>query len=322
MNNTMPHCGGAALERALRFVQECRAVSPTGNYPHVGDLQWWCRDGSLDDQECWHFWQDQQQRDIALAIVTEYEIQYFLHPLVREDAALYNEVRHWARQRAAQLAGAEGRRRYEIAEEAAEDEPERCALLERNGCTRRVWYHLRYYRELDLLPAAPVLPEGYIIRHVYGEAEVVARAALHRDSFFPYTSRSYEEATTSYLGAMRMPGYDPALDLVVVAPDKTLAAGCICWLDERNRVGLFEPVGTHPEYRRQGLATALMWEGLRRLYECGVRAALVAADHPGDVGKSIFPREFTSARFIYERVGFHLLRRVYMYLCKFGEDQQ
>jgi GNAT superfamily N-acetyltransferase len=48
-----------------------------------------------------------------------------------------------------------------------------------------------------------------------------------------------------------------------------------------NRVGLFEPVGTRPQFRRQGLATALMLGGLQRLRERGMQAALVTGDHPG-----------------------------------------
>jgi GNAT superfamily N-acetyltransferase len=110
-----------------------------------------------------------------------------------------------------------------------------------------------------------------------------------------------------------MPGYDQELDLVIVAPDGTLAAGCLCWLDARNQVGLFEPVGTRPAYRRRGLASALMAEGLRRLAARGATAALVTAVHPGahDDGANLPPD--SAGRFVYERAGFRPLRRVYLY---------
>jgi len=107
-----------------------------------------------------------------------------------------------------------------------------------------------------------------------------------------------------------MPQYDPQLDLMVMAPDGTPAAGCICWVDPVNRVGLFEPVGTRPQFRRQGLATALMLGGLQRLRERGIQVALVIGAHPGKEEKST---EFTSSRFVYEAVGFQLLRRLYTY---------
>jgi mycothiol synthase len=35
--------------------------------------------------------------------------------------------------------------------------------------------------------------------------------------------------------------------------------------DDVNRLGIFEPVCSHPEHRRRGLARALMLEGLQRL---------------------------------------------------------
>ena len=49
------HHGGAALRRAMAFVAACRSAEPLGEYPHVGDLQWWCRTGALDDLALWRF---------------------------------------------------------------------------------------------------------------------------------------------------------------------------------------------------------------------------------------------------------------------------
>ena len=46
--------------------------------------------------------------------------------------------------------------------------------------------------------------------------------------------------------------YRSDLDCVVEAPDGTFAAYVLCWYDEDNGVGEFEPVGTHPDYRRRG----------------------------------------------------------------------
>ncbi len=54
-----------------------------------------------------------------------------------------------------------------------------------------------------------------------------------------------------------------------MAPDGTYAACCIVWHDEVNRVGHLEPLGTHPDYRRMGLATQIQFEGMRRLQTLG-----------------------------------------------------
>lgn len=133
---------------------------------------------------------------------------------------------------------------------------------------------------------------------------------MQRDAFSPGGSKTYEEGTLRQLAVMKMPYYDPQLDLMIMAPDGTPAAGCICWEDPVNRVALFEPVGTRPQFRRQGLATALMLGGLQRLRERGMQAAVVLAVHPGKEENST---EFTSSRFVFEGVGFQLQRRIYRY---------
>ena len=51
-----------------------------------------------------------------------------------------------------------------------------------------------------------------------------------------------------------------ALDLVVVDASGTVAAFCTLWCDAANRVGLVEPVGCDPRFRRRGL----MPQGWRR----------------------------------------------------------
>lgn len=65
------------------------------------------------------------------------------------------------------------------------------------------------------------------------------------------------------------PSFRPDLDLVAQAADGSFAAYVGVPYDEANRRGIFEPVCTHPNHRRRGLARALMIEGLRRLQAIG-----------------------------------------------------
>jgi mycothiol synthase len=53
---------------------------------------------------------------------------------------------------------------------------------------------------------------------------------------------------------MDRPGYDPERAIVAVAPDGRIAASTMYWTDSRNGLGLFEPVGTHRDFRRRGRA--------------------------------------------------------------------
>jgi mycothiol synthase len=89
---------------------------------------------------------------------------------------------------------------------------------------------------------------------------------------------------------------------VAVAPDGAFASYCICWLDRANWTGEFEPVGTRPAFRGQGIGKVLMLEGLRRLKAHGARTAIVysVGDNVASVG-------------LYTSVGFQTLTRNYYY---------
>jgi GNAT superfamily N-acetyltransferase len=305
--------GGSALVEAMSFVTICRSRDPHNDYPHIGDLQWWCRDGSLDNQQNWRFWYLDTGEALALGIVAGHEIICLLHPDFRTRER-YRMVHQWAVQRVKERAEQQGERQYEIWEQAwgiaTGDDLEVERFLEREGFERQDLSYLCYRRSLIEPAPAPVLPTGWTLRPITGEAEAEMRAALQHDAFFRGGDTAYEEATMRQRAVMRMPQYDPQLDLMIIAPDGTPAAGCICWVDPVNHVGLFEPVGTRPQYRRQGLATALMLGGLERLRERGMQAALVIGEHPGTEEKST---EFTSSRFVYEAVGFQVLCRTHLY---------
>ena len=108
------------------------------------------------------------------------------------------------------------------------------------------------------------LPDGYRIRSVSGPDEVEARMTVHRAAFAPskMTVEKYERLTT-------LPHYRFEDDLVVEAPDGSLAAFAMAWWDPIARVGEYEPVGTHPDHRRRGLGRALLTHGLRRYRDLG-----------------------------------------------------
>lgn len=72
-------------------------------------------------------------------------------------------------------------------------------------------------------------------------------------------------------------GYRSDLDVKALAGE-TIVAGCICWLDEVDGCGELEPVGTHPDHRRQGLAAACIARALRALRDHGAAMAYVRPD--------------------------------------------
>ncbi|RZU45410.1 acetyltransferase (GNAT) family protein [Streptomyces sp. BK022] len=140
----------------------------------------------------------------------------------------------------------------------------------------------------------PVLPPGFRFRTA-GEAGPRAAVRAHVDAWSPspYTARSYE-------GVRRTAAYRADLHVLVEAPDGTMAASTIMWLDHMNRTVEFEPVGTHPAYRRLGLARAMMLHGMRLARAAGAtHATVVCLGAPGH------PR----ARGLYRGLGFRELSR-------------
>ena len=140
----------------------------------------------------------------------------------------------------------------------------------------------------------PVLPDGFRFRTA-DEAGPQAVVRAHVDAWVgtAYTAQSYQDVrqTAAYRGD---------LHVLVEAPDATMAASTIMWLDEANKSAEFEPVGTHPGYRRLGLARAMMLHGMHRAREAGAThmtvACLGAPGHP-------------AARGLYYGLGFRELSR-------------
>lgn len=152
---------------------------------------------------------------------------------------------------------------------AFEDDAERREALARHGFTEPGKPMHFLVRDLAEPPELPELPEGFRCRTVVAD-DVPERVSIHREVWAPsrVTESSYAQVRAAW-------PYRESLDCVVEAPDGRFAAYCLCWPDDENRVGEFEPVGTRPEFRRRGLGAAVCTFALRRLYEEGGRQAIV-----------------------------------------------
>ena len=129
-----------------------------------------------------------------------------------------------------------------------------------------------------------LLPDGYRIRSLAGPEEIPARVDVHRAAFTPskLTVEKYERL-------LALPHYRLEDDLVVEAPDGSLAAFAMAWWDPDGRVGEFEPVGTHPDHQRRGLSRALLTFGMRRYADCGARVVQVYSDAANEASEAAYP---------------------------------
>jgi Acetyltransferases len=121
--------------------------------------------------------------------------------------------------------------------------------------------------------ADPELPPGFNIRPILGMNEAEAVATMHRAAF-----GTQYMTTEQRLIIMNTSSYDPSMDLVVVAPDGTIAAYCTCSVNNQTKIGFTDPVATHPNYQHMGLARALLFTGFRLLKERGMTSAHLGTD--------------------------------------------
>ena len=72
--------------------------------------------------------------------------------------------------------------------------------------------------------------------------------------------------------------YDESLDISVVTDKGVGAAFATMWYDSKNQIGILEPVGTHPDYRKLGLAKSAIYRGCNEILKRGAKAVYVGSD--------------------------------------------
>ncbi len=166
-------------------------------------------------------------------------------------------------------------------------------ILQLSGYAPSADFYTLFAYELPADLPEPRLPAGFTLRHVAGDEDLEPRVTVHRAAFHP--SRL---TIAKHKAVMASPTYRTALDLVVEAPESGFAAYCIVWYDPENQIGLFEPVGCHPDYQRRGLGRAIMFAGLRALQQLGARR-----------GEVLSTRDNSPGAYLYQACGFRAIDR-------------
>lgn len=133
------------------------------------------------------------------------------------------------------------------------------------------------------------LPEGYTIRNAVIEKDFLKYREVQK-TVFPHVKSMSLELLQLYSTASF---YKEDLDIAAIDPNGEFAAFCTARIDPISRIAELEPVGTHPDHRKLGLAKAVVCESLKRLekYQPSAVVILGAATTEG-------------ARRLYESVGF------------------
>ena len=250
------------LARLIAFLPVARPANRVRDYPGATNLREMLCQPELQTRT--RLWFDQHDQLLACALVDAYSNLLFDYRPDANSQELEEAIMQWG-----VACGA-----LPLDAVCREDDVERMAWLTRHGFQPQAMRTLHFIRSLnDPIPDSQP-PPGFSIRSVAGESEIEALVALHRAAFGT-DNMTIEERRAMMSG----PDYDPALDLVVVAPDGRLAGFCVCGIPREENAatgrneGYTDPIGVHPDFQKQRLAHALLLTGLHLLREGGLAYA-------------------------------------------------
>lgn len=292
-----PFAGESDLRLLVAFAQDATAARwPRSTYWHAGDIVWQAfdlvRHETVEDIYLWF------DRD-ALAGFVLFEppltFEFDVRPGVALDGPLLAQMLTWAESHRRQLldvGDGDVPRAYgmfgqgTVATTALESDGERIAALEHRGYASVERHSICYARSLDRSIPGSRLPENMHVRHA-SDADLEERVDLHRDAWSVWGSSN--ATVDNYRRLRAAPVYDQELDVVVEGERGNLVSYCICWVDPRNGVATFEPVGTRPGFTGRGLAREAIFEALRRLRARGVHTALVGTASINERALRLYP---------------------------------
>jgi mycothiol synthase len=265
-----PYRGGSEARALFELLLAYRADERVDPWPSLRELRAHWSDESAQALARTRLWRDPNHELLAFATLWDGSVLlYALRPYAPAESLL-EAILAWA-SAAIQSGMPAASRETALYVPARDDDPTTRAMLERYGFGHEEWCTLRMARPL-FVPLPEAQPAAHFaIRPLQGLAEAEAHVALQRAIFGP---SAIDLAERRALMADR--DYLPALDLVAVAPDGTLAAFMLGWLSReenqrcRPTFGWVDLLGTRPEYRRQGLAGALLLRGLQTMREAGI----------------------------------------------------
>jgi ribosomal protein S18 acetylase RimI-like enzyme len=287
------------------LLMDGRARAGDWRYAHVGELAWnyFMVACHLDPRQHICLWHDDRGKLAGFALLGEDpSLDWQVLP-EHQWSGIEKEALAWAESSVAGLRRDDPSRwGGALGAGARQDDARRITFLEQHGFRYSGEFaEVNMIRSLEgPLPEA-LPPVGWQVRSLAAAGEISERASAHREVWQPWTVGNVSEE--DYAAFMRLPGYERELDIVAVNGEGVIAAYVNCWLDPVNGIGDFGPVGARPAYRGQGLARAVLLEGMRRQQAAGMDRVCVSTGVSNE-----------AARRLYESVGFAVVNRHLDYL--------
>jgi len=275
-------------------------------YLHVGDLALRLFNGMrrYNPHEIVRLWEAEDGSLLGWSIIYPRWNSYdaLLHPAHRGDE-LEGQLLDGCEQAVLAWMQKEDRAESPISLDVFAEDVNRITALEQRGYVRGEQHHVIGVRSLDEPIPDVSLPQGFSVRPVEGLHEADKLIEAQNASF------GWSWTLEDYLQVMQSPANELAEPLVIVAPDGRFASFCYLMLDEKNKIGMFEDVGTHPDFQRKGFGRALLYAGLGRLKAQG----MVTTYMP-------YNSSLEAASALYNLVGFRVGYRHIQYTRKIADQ--
>ncbi len=175
------------------------------------------------------------------------------------------------------------------------------ALRAAGFTVKRVWHEMRI--DLKERPAPIDLPPGFVLRPYRHEEDLPLLVDLVRDAFsdhYGHIEQSFDRDLERFRHWLEGSAYFET-DRVMLAMDEATGAvaGSVLPMTQHFRrpgLGYIDTVGVRKEYRRRGLASAMLRRSFADYWDRGIKSVCLEVD--GD--------SLTNAVALYERVGMHV----------------
>lgn len=241
-----------------------------------------------------HLWRNPEKGLLAFAVSNRGDTRLSLQVMPDQAKALLPIMLDWAERDWA--AG-----KSEVVVNCYRQDQVRRQALIRAGFKQSAVVTCTYRYDLELGWAQCPLPPGYRIASVAEHGDI--------DGIVDLESIVFETTALDrrwYAAKSSAPGYSPELHLHVVAPDGRLAAFAHGWPDNAGRRGEIDPVGTHPEHRRRGLAASVVAACLARMADRGISRVYIATEPEPYPANRLYEALGPTAKFYQERWIKHL----------------
>lgn len=269
------------------------------------ELQWFYDAPDVDKVRDLRLWKDTSGELIGFGQLIpdrNDEIEGYLffdvHP-TRQGGSLETEILQWSEARMREM-GKELTVPTKINTLIRSDKIQRRMLLEERGFTNERCF-LTMACSLERSLAAFSLPEGFTLQRLdfRSDRDFQVWVDLYNESFIDHWNH-HDLTVDAARFWLDNPHYKPELNLVAVAPDGTLAAFCVGYLNraENARTGRNEGwikfLGTRRSFRRLGLGRAILLAAMRQFKELGVEQVKLGVD----------AQNLTKATQLYQSLGF------------------